>query len=122
MNDPVDAHVGARLRHARLTAQLSQEELALALGVSAERVHQYECGAERVGAGRLYLACRRLNVSPTYFFEGYEGPAAGSAAGEDPSHEGDTPAPETEERASRLAVDRLIDQIMQRIRSERSGT
>ena len=117
MQDPVDAHVGARLRHARLAAQVSQQELAHVLGVSAERIQRYECGAERVGAGRLYLACGRLNVPPTYFFEGYEGPAAG----EDPALAGSGPIAEPEERSSRLAVDRLIDQIMQRIRNERSG-
>ena len=117
MQDPVDAHVGARLRQARLTAQMSQEELAQALGVSAERIHHYECGAERVGAGRLYLACKLLNVQPTYFFEGYEGPTPEGL----PPHDGNGIVPETEERASRLAVDRLIGQIMQRIRNERSG-
>lgn len=116
VQDPVDAHVGARLRQARLLAKLTADELGLALGVSGERIRRYECGVERVGAARLHLACQRLKVPPTYFFEGYEAPASG----EDllpPSME---MAAGADDGASRLAVDRLIAKIMARIKDERS--
>ncbi len=117
VRDPVDAHVGARLRQARLVAQLSQDELGLALGVSGEQIGRYECGMERVGAGRLYLACKRLSVPPTYFFEGFEAPVPEEVSA--PVSEGG--ASELGDRASRLAVDRLIEKILARIKDERSG-
>lgn len=99
-------------------AKLTQEELGLALGVSGERIRQYECGAERVGAGRLNRACKALNVPPTYFFEGYEAPATREVLPPPPV----SVAPDLQDRQSRLAVDRLIEKILERIKDERSGS
>jgi hypothetical protein len=62
------------------------------------------------------LACKRLNVPPTYFFEGYEGPAADMEF----TQPGNGITPDFEDRTSRLAVDRLIDKIMERIKDERT--
>lgn len=50
---PTDVHVGARLRMRRILAGVSQERLAVALGVTFQQVQKYEKGANRVSASRL---------------------------------------------------------------------
>src|ERR1700704_6458641 len=67
--NPIDAHVGLRIRAARLAAGLSQERLANALGVTFQQVQKYEKGVNRVGAGRLSDSARILSVPVSFFFE-----------------------------------------------------
>ncbi|MBO0904512.1 helix-turn-helix domain-containing protein [Jiella sonneratiae] len=114
MPAPIDVHVGARLREARIAAGLSMEELGLALSVSGDQLDRFERGAERIGASRLYLACQRLRVQPTYFFEGLGefGPDGADGDVVATSH--------SNGHAAGIAVDRLIESIMQRIRTERA--
>jgi transcriptional regulator with XRE-family HTH domain len=71
--NPIDAHVGLRIRAARLAAGLSQERLANALGVTFQQVQKYEKGVNRVGAGRLSDSARILSVPVSFFFEDAEG-------------------------------------------------
>jgi DNA-binding XRE family transcriptional regulator len=40
--DPIDSHIGARVRMRRLLLGMSQEELADALGVTCQQLQQYE--------------------------------------------------------------------------------
>ena len=71
--NPVDAHIGSRLRLRRLTLGLSQEKLGKELGLTFQQVQKYERGANRIGASRLYAIAQILEAPVSYFFEGLEG-------------------------------------------------
>lgn len=79
--DPIDTHVGQRLRLRRMMAGLSQEKLGTAIGVSFQMVQKYERGDCRVGASRLMKIAQALSVPVAFFFEGFNGaaPVAGLA-------------------------------------------
>jgi transcriptional regulator with XRE-family HTH domain len=68
--DQVDIEVGHRIKIQRLTAGLSQTDLAEKIGVTFQQVQKYEKGANRLGMGRLTRVARALNVSVNSFFEG----------------------------------------------------
>lgn len=68
--DPIDVHVGARLRARRKLIGSSQEALADALGLTFQQVQKYERGFNRISASKLYRAAAVLEVAPAYFFEG----------------------------------------------------
>jgi transcriptional regulator with XRE-family HTH domain len=75
--DPVDTHVGARLRMLRKLKNFSQEKLAQALGLTFQQVQKYERADNRIGASRLYHIAEALGVQVSYFFEGFGKPARG---------------------------------------------
>jgi transcriptional regulator with XRE-family HTH domain len=81
--NPVDVHVGSRVRLRRTLLGMSQEKLGDAIGLTFQQVQKYERGANRVGASRLYDLARVLDVSVSYFFDelGGEQPA-GNSGGE----------------------------------------
>jgi transcriptional regulator with XRE-family HTH domain len=66
--DHIDVAVGQRIRIQRLTAGLSQTELAEELGVTFQQVQKYEKGVNRVGAGRLTKIAEVLGSPVSYFF------------------------------------------------------
>jgi transcriptional regulator with XRE-family HTH domain len=68
--DPIDKHVGSRMRMRRMMLGMSQEKLAIAFGLTFQQVQKYEKGANRMGASRLQQAAQILDVSVSYFFEG----------------------------------------------------
>jgi transcriptional regulator with XRE-family HTH domain len=68
--NPVDKHVGSRIRMCRLMLGMSQEKLAGGLGVTFQQVQKYENGRNRVGAGRLQQISHILQVPLPFFFEG----------------------------------------------------
>ena len=68
--NPVDHHVGARVRGRRILLGMSQEKLGDALGVTFQQVQKYEKGTNRIGASRLENISRVLEVPPAYFFDG----------------------------------------------------
>ena len=68
--NPVDVHVGARIRLRRQVLKMSQERLGEALGVTFQQVQKYERGANRVGASRLWRLSQVLDVPVSFFFEG----------------------------------------------------
>jgi len=68
--NPVDVHVGGRVRFLRISAGVSEQELGAALGVTAERMRAYESGATRIGPSLLYDVSKLLQCPPTAFFEG----------------------------------------------------
>ncbi len=74
--NPVDVHVGARVRFRRTMMGTSQEKLGEALGVTFQQVQKYEKGTNRVGASRLQKIAEVLQVPVAFFFEGYQGEAA----------------------------------------------
>ncbi len=69
--NPVDLHVGARVRMRRKFLGLSQSDLALALGLTFQQVQKYERGSNRISASKLHETARTLKLPVGYFFEGY---------------------------------------------------
>ena len=67
--DPVDVHVGNRVRQRRTLMGMSQEKLGVALGLTFQQVQKYERGANRMGASRLHQISQILDVPVEYFFE-----------------------------------------------------
>lgn len=67
--NPVDVHVGARVRLRRTLLGMSQEKLGEALGLTFQQVQKYERGANRVGASRLFDLSRVLDVPVSFFFD-----------------------------------------------------
>ncbi|HAY47947.1 MULTISPECIES: helix-turn-helix domain-containing protein [Thalassospira] len=67
--NPVDIHVGARVRLRRTLLGMSQEKLGEAIGLTFQQVQKYERGANRVGASRLYDLSRVLEVPVSFFFD-----------------------------------------------------
>src|SRR6516162_5305309 len=68
--NPIDQHVGSRVRMRRLMLAMSQEKLAAALGLTFQQVQKYERGANRMGASRLQQMSHILQVPIEFFFEG----------------------------------------------------
>ena len=69
--DPIDRHVGARVRERRQEQGMTQNMLGRRIGVTFQAVQKYETGAIRIAASTLYRIGEALGVSPGYFFEGY---------------------------------------------------
>jgi len=70
--NPIDVHVGNRLRTRRTLLGLSQMALAEAIGLTFQQIQKYEKGANRMGASRLYDLSQVLGVDIDYFFEGMD--------------------------------------------------
>ncbi len=67
--NPIDVHVGTRIRLRRTMLGLSQEKLAEELGITFQQVQKYERGLNRVGASRLWDLAQVLNVGVSFFYE-----------------------------------------------------
>jgi transcriptional regulator with XRE-family HTH domain len=67
--DPIDIHVGKRIKLRRTLLHISQEQLAGDIGVTFQQVQKYESGHNRVSASRLFDISRVLNCPIAYFFE-----------------------------------------------------
>ena len=100
--DPLDVHIGERLRLLRTLRGFSQERLGLALGITFQQVQKYERGANRIGASRLYHMSRVLGVRVTYFFDAMNRPADDS---------GDTGENGTMHRRETLELVRAYERI-----------
>jgi transcriptional regulator with XRE-family HTH domain len=74
--NPVDRHVGLRIRLRRKELGLSQEKLADSIGLTFQQVQKYERAANRVSASKLWEMARALKTSITYFFDGLGEPSA----------------------------------------------
>jgi transcriptional regulator with XRE-family HTH domain len=91
--NPIDRHVGSRVRMRRILLGMSQEKLGEALGLTFQQIQKYEKGTNRIGASRLQQISRTLNVPPAFFFDGaplpdgagMENGAAHSAVAESPN-------------------------------------
>lgn len=68
--NPTDVYVGNRVRMRRLMLDLSQTELANALGITFQQVQKYEKGTNRISASRLQHIAGFLQVPVPFFFEG----------------------------------------------------
>jgi transcriptional regulator with XRE-family HTH domain len=67
--NPIDVHVGSRVRLRRTLLGMSQEKLGDAIGLTFQQVQKYERGANRVGASRLFELSRVLDVPVSFFFD-----------------------------------------------------
>lgn len=67
--NPIDVHVGNRIRLRRTLLGLSQEKMASLLGLTFQQVQKYERGMNRVGASRLWDISRVLEVPVGFFYE-----------------------------------------------------
>jgi len=70
MLNPVDVHVGARVRATRVFRNFELWELAAAVGIPSARLIQYEAGQARCLPEHLVAIARKLNVRGSFFFEG----------------------------------------------------
>ena len=68
--NPIDRHVGNRVRMRRKMLSMSQTKLGDALGITFQQVQKYENGTNRVSASRLQQMCHILQVPVSFFFEG----------------------------------------------------
>ena len=68
--DPVDIHVGARVRERRVSLGMSQRDLGNYLGVSFQQFQKYERGVNRLSAGKLWALSNFFEVPIEWFFEG----------------------------------------------------
>ncbi|HEX4768904.1 MAG TPA: helix-turn-helix domain-containing protein [Lichenihabitans sp.] len=86
--NPIDRHVGSRVRMRRVLIGMSQEKLGGALGLTFQQVQKYEKGTNRIGASRLQQIAGILNVPPAFFFDDMptiEGTGAQAGFAEDTS-------------------------------------
>lgn len=72
--DPIDVHVGRRLRLRRTAVGLSQERLGEAVGLSFHQVEECERGTGPIGASLLYQLAGVLGVPVAFFFDDLPGP------------------------------------------------
>jgi transcriptional regulator with XRE-family HTH domain len=71
--NPIDVHVGGRVRMRRIEVNMSQQILGGHIGLTFQQVQKYEKGTNRIGASRLQQIGRVLEVPTSYFFEGAPG-------------------------------------------------
>lgn len=67
--NPIDIHVGGRIRLRRNMLGMSQEKLGENLGITFQQIQKYEKGTNRVGASRLQAIASILEVPVAFFFE-----------------------------------------------------
>ena len=78
--NPIDKHVGSRVRMRRMMLSMSQEKLGDALSLTFQQVQKYEKGTNRIGASRLQQIANILQVPVSFFFEGAPNMPGHSAA------------------------------------------
>lgn len=72
--DPVDVHVGKRLRLRRSLLGMSQEKLAESIGLTFQQIQKYEKGTNRISASRLFQFSKILQIPISYFYEQFGKP------------------------------------------------
>jgi transcriptional regulator with XRE-family HTH domain len=122
--NPIDVHVGARIRLRRKFLDISQSKLADALGLTFQQVQKYERGTNRVSASKLFEIGRFLEAPVSYFFERLEQSEAqtgfDSKAGPDSYVHGFLMTPEGIELAlmfPKVANSRLRRKILELVRT-----
>ena len=75
--NPIDIHVGSRIRLRRNMLGMSQEKLGENLGITFQQIQKYEKGTNRVGASRLQAIASILSVPVAFFFEDAPGQETG---------------------------------------------
>jgi transcriptional regulator with XRE-family HTH domain len=83
--NPVDRHVGSRVRMRRIMLGMSQEKLGEGLGLTFQQIQKYEKGTNRIGASRLQQISEILQIPVSFLFEGSPGSSSADAFSEAPS-------------------------------------
>lgn len=118
--NPIDIHVGSRLKLRRTMVGMTQEKLGDQLGVTFQQVQKYEKGANRIGASRLQEIAHILSVPVSYFFDDVKDSAAPDRTmeygfAEDASASFDLPhVPNGEAHALARAFSRIADARIRR--------
>lgn len=63
--NPVDQHVGSRVRLRRMLLGMSQERLGESMGLTFQQVQKYEKGVNRIGASRLFQISKIMKQQAT---------------------------------------------------------
>ncbi len=71
MINPLDIHIGQKLRKIRIMAGMSQEKVGELVGVSLQQIRKYEVGISRVSASRLYELSQVFDKPINSFFDDY---------------------------------------------------
>ena len=79
--EPVDVHVGSRVRLRRTLLGMSQDKLGKALSLTFQQIQKYERGANRIGSSRLYKLSQILDVPVSFFFDDMPSEVTGKAMG-----------------------------------------
>ena len=72
MATDIDLHLGRRLRRRRRLLGLTQQQLAVQVGIRFQQIQKYECGANRISAARLWQLAEALESPVSYFYDGLE--------------------------------------------------
>ncbi len=80
--NPIDVHVGSRMRLRRTLLGMSQPKLGEAIGLTYQLVQKYERGSTRVGASRLFDLARVLDVPVGFFFDDMSDDVAARSPGQ----------------------------------------
>jgi transcriptional regulator with XRE-family HTH domain len=119
--NPVDRHVGLRIRLRRKELGVSQERLAESIGLTFQQVQKYERAANRVSASKLWQVAHALQTSVAYFYEGLAEPtASGQNKPASPSVQDFLMTPEGYQLASlfpRIRRPRLRKRVVELVRS-----
>jgi transcriptional regulator with XRE-family HTH domain len=87
--NPVDRHVGSRVRMRRIMLGMSQEKLGEGLGLTFQQIQKYEKGTNRIGASRIQQISEILQVPVSFLFEGSPGSSTGFDAAPSPAYVAD---------------------------------
>jgi len=79
--NPMDIHVGSRVRLRRMVIGMSQEKLGEKMGLTFQQIQKYEKGTNRIGASRLFQLAQIMDVPIQFFFEDAPAGTAGRIAG-----------------------------------------
>lgn len=66
----IDLHLGRRLRRRRRLLGMTQQQLAVQVGIRFQQIQKYECGANRISAARLWQLAEALETPISYFYDG----------------------------------------------------
>jgi transcriptional regulator with XRE-family HTH domain len=84
--NPIDKHVGSRVRMQRLMLGLSQEKVGDALGLTFQQLQKYEKGTNRISASRLHRLASILQVPIPFFYEGAPSQSRSGGKAESPNY------------------------------------
>lgn len=106
--DPIDSHVGSRVRLRRTLLGMSQEKLGQAVGITFQQIQKYERGLNRIGSSRLYQFSQVLDVPVAYFFENLPAEGARALNNSSLAEPGSAPPPMEDDNFSRRETLELV--------------